>query len=127
MARLRTETLERVDSFADRMLDVADALETQGRSRRIVDQIVGCGTAPGANLYEADEALSRADFNKCVGVCVKELSECHFWLKLCLRRGWFGPTKILPLIAEAVELKRMLSTMLGRSRAKAKTLKSQRS
>lgn len=119
MPRLRGETLERMDAYADRILDVTDALSDQGRSPRIVHQIIGAGTSVGANIYEASEAMSRADFNKCLAIAVKELNECHFWLKLCLRRGWFAPTKLSPLLTETIELKTMFGAMLGRSRKKA--------
>jgi len=107
--------------FADRVLDVADALAAQRRSPRIVSQITGAGTSVGANIYEAAEAMSRADFNKCLAISIKELNECHFWLKLCLRRNWFSPAKFLPLITERIELKTMFGAMLGRSRKKAAT------
>ncbi len=119
MARLRSETLDRMDEYADRVLDVTDALAEQGRSPRIINQIIGAGTSVGANIYEASEAMSRADFNKCLAIAIKELNECHFWLKLCLRRGWFQPTRMHPIVLETIELKTMFGAMLGRSRRKA--------
>ena len=75
MARLQETMRDRVERFADRMLDVADALENAGRRARLIEQIAAAGTSVGANLFEADEAMSRADFCKCLGICAKELNE----------------------------------------------------
>jgi four helix bundle protein len=116
MGRLQVEFLERVETFADRMLDVTEVLEQQCRPRRIVDQMVGAGTSVGANTFEADEALSRLDFCKCIGIAIKELNESRFWLRLVGRRGWIPKRKLADLEREAAELKLICGAMLTRSR-----------
>lgn len=116
MGRLKPEFLERVESFGDRVLDVVEALEAQGRSRRVLDQLTGCGTAVGANLFEADEALSRPDFNKCVGIAVKELNESRYWLRLIARRKWIAAKRLESIAEEAIELKKILGAILWKSR-----------
>ncbi|MGD9688849.1 MAG: hypothetical protein AB7K52_02175 [Phycisphaerales bacterium] len=57
MGRLRSEFIERIESFGHRVVDVADALGAEGHSPRIVRQVMGSGTSAGANFAEADEAL----------------------------------------------------------------------
>jgi four helix bundle protein len=116
MGRLRVETLERVEKFADRTLDVVDALERQRRSRRILDQLSGCGTSTGANVWEADEAMSPKDFAKTLCVVIKELNETRYWLRLIARREWIPLKRLQPLEDEAVELKRMFGAMVHRTR-----------
>lgn len=116
MGRLNTDLLRRADSFADRTLDVAQALEKQRRYARVVDQIAGSGTAAGANLYEADQAISTKDFVKCVGIAVKEVNETKFWIRLVARRGWIKPDRLEPLEAECEELLRIGNAMIVRSR-----------
>lgn len=119
MGRLRAETLERVLSFSERVLTVVDTLEEQGCSRRVLDQLTGCGSSVGANVYEADEALSAADFVKCLGIVVKELSEVRFWLLLCGRRGWIAKERLGPLLAETAELRAVFGSMAVRTRRKS--------
>jgi four helix bundle protein len=114
MGRLQASFLERVESFADRVLDVVEALPARA-SRRIVDQMVGAGTAVGANVFEADEALSRKDFCKCLGIAAKELSETRYWLRLAGRRGWVPVVRLSSLEAESHELRRILGTMITRT------------
>lgn len=105
MARLQPELLMRVEAFADRMLDLASALAKAKVHARVIGQLVGCGTAVGANVFEADEAMSRADFCKCLAIAVKELNEARFWIRLVARQGWVASRRLTGLEAECVELK----------------------
>lgn len=116
MARLKAEFLERVEQCADRVVEVAEAVARQKRSPRIVDQMIGAGTSVGANVYESDEAVSRADFRKCLGIAAKELSETAFWLRFVARRGWFQAERLAPLQTECTELRRILAAIIKRSR-----------
>jgi four helix bundle protein len=116
MGRLEAGFLERVEAFSDRVLDVADELERQGRSRRILDQVVGSGTSVGANTVEACEALSRKDFAKCVGIAIKELAETRFWLRRIIRRDWIPMSRLEPLLREADEIKLILGAILAKMR-----------
>jgi hypothetical protein len=45
MGRLRREFVERVEALAHRVLDVADKLESLGKSGRVIEQITSAGTA----------------------------------------------------------------------------------
>ncbi|MCC6970380.1 MAG: four helix bundle protein [Phycisphaerales bacterium] len=116
MGRLQPELLLRIESLAVRALDVVDALEAAAVSRRVLDQLTGCGTAVGANVFEADEALSRADFCKCIGIALKELSETLFWLRIIAHRRWIEPSRLDAIQAEAAELKRVLGAILSKTR-----------
>lgn len=118
MARLPEQLLERLESFGDRVLDVVDALQDRGVSRRILDQISACGTSVGANAYEADEAMSRADFVKCLSVAAKELNESRYWLRLASRRKWVAQARLDPLLDECVELKKVVGSMIARTKAR---------
>lgn len=119
MGRLRPELRTRVKKFSHRVVDVAEALESSGRSRRIVDQIIACGTSVSANLAEADEALSRADFLKSFGIVIKELHECIFWLEFSGERSWLAEPRLTPLLAEAAELKLIFGSIVTRTRQRS--------
>ncbi len=69
-------------------------------------------------MFEADEAMSRADFCKTVAIVIKELNECRFWLRLIAQRVWLPEPRVSPLLGEATELKLVLGTILSRSRVK---------
>lgn len=114
--RLKSEFLDRLESFADRVLSVAEVLRESRRSNRLVEQLEAAGTSVAANGFEAAEALSRPDFCKTIGIMIKELNEARFWCRLFVRRGWIPGDRLGPLEAEAVELKRILGSILTRSR-----------
>ena len=124
MGRLRGETLDRAEAFAHRMVDVATTLEAAGRSRRITDQIVGCGTSVAANAFEADEAVSPQDFCRCLGIVIKELRESEFWLRFVGTRRWIAPTRLEPLKSEVEQLRLVFGAMFTRTRARRKTTRS---
>ena len=90
MARLGPEFLERCEAVSHRMVDVAEAIEQRRMARRICDQIVGCGTSVGANMHEADAAMTRKDFVKSLAISAKELSESRFWLRFVGKREWIA-------------------------------------
>lgn len=119
MGRLHMETLERVERFGDRVLDVVDALDRRRVRPRVLDQMTGCGTSVGANAWEADEAMSRKDFAKTLGVVPKELNETRYWLRLVGRREWLPADRLEALETEAVELKRMFGAMVSRTNARS--------
>lgn len=115
MARLPEEFKDRVESFCDRVVHVARSLEDDRSLRRIVDQMMGCGTSVGANVFEADEAMSRADFVKCLCIATKELNETVFWIRLVARNNWLRADRLQGLEAERGELKRILGSMISRT------------
>lgn len=119
MGRLRPETLVRCRTLACRVLDVVQVLE-KGRlvPRRVIEQLAAAGTSVGANAYEADEALSRADFVKTLGISVKELNETRFWLELCAEREWVAAARLALLLNEVREIKKMFGTMITRTKAR---------
>jgi four helix bundle protein len=48
----------------------------------LVRQLVRAGTSPGANYAEADEAVSRRDFRRIIGICKKEAKEAKYWIEV---------------------------------------------
>jgi len=106
------------------MVDVAESLEGAKRSHklvgRIVDQMVGAGTSVGANVHEADEALSRKDFCKALGIVLKELSESRFWLEFVRERGWITASRLVDLEKEADELSRVFSVIVARTKVNSR-------
>jgi four helix bundle protein len=116
MGRLREDLLERAELFAHRVADVADSLESMGKSRRVVDQLYGAGTSVGANTFETAEAMSRPDFLRGVSVILKELSEVVFWLRFVGKRGWISPARLADIEQVAKELRLIFGAILARSR-----------
>ncbi len=116
MGRLQSDFLDRIELFCDRVLDVTEALASSPCPRRILEQIAASGTSVGTNAFEADEAMSRADFAKTLGIVIKELNETRFWLRLVARRQWIPSDRLLPLQSEADELRKIVGAIIARTR-----------
>jgi len=113
--RLKPEFLERTEAFADRCLAVAEQLLADGRIARVVEQLAASGCSVGANVAEANEAMSVKDFRKCLSIACKELVETRYWLGLFVRRGWVTGARLEPLLVELEEIKRVIGSILTRT------------
>lgn len=114
--RLRPEFVERVEVFSDRCVAVAEQLAEDRRFPRLVEQIAASGSSVGANVAEADEAMSVADFRKCLGISMKELVETRFRLRLAIRRGWLTEKRLESLLAELQEIKLVIGSILTKTK-----------
>lgn len=68
--------------FSLEIIEFCDKLD-QLRKYRLSNQIMGCGTAIGANVREAQNAESKADFIHKFKVAAKEADEVEYFLLLC--------------------------------------------
>jgi len=116
MGRIRPETLAAIEEYSDRVLGVAEELEKQRRWRRIIDQLVGSGGSVGANVFEADQAISKRDFAKILGITLKELSETKFWLRRVIARGWIKAKRLEPLLCQTDEWLAVFNSMVIKTR-----------
>lgn len=69
-------------SFALGVIAFCEILENQ-RKFIIANQLLKSGTSIGANIHEAQNAESRADFIHKMKIAAKELEETKYWLLLC--------------------------------------------
>lgn len=118
MGRLKQQLLERCEAFADRGLALASALTRKRVFPRVIDQVCGCFTSVGANVFEADEAMTRKDFCKSLAIAVKELSECRYWIRRCRTNAWIPKERLELLEQEAIELRKVLGAIVLNTRRK---------
>jgi four helix bundle protein len=64
-------------------VDLIDELPNNVKGWVISRQLLRSGTSVGANVREADQALSRVDFIHRLSIAHKEAAETHYWLCLC--------------------------------------------
>lgn len=68
--------------FALLIIEFAEQLETS-RKFVIANQLLKSGTSIGANVREAQNAESKADFIHKMKIAAKEADETEYWLLLC--------------------------------------------
>ena len=84
-AKPRYDLEERTARFGDAVIDFAKSISQDAVTNRIISQLVGAATSVGANYCEADDAVSKKEFLKCIGTCKKEARESKHFLRMAAR------------------------------------------
>jgi four helix bundle protein len=120
MARIHGDLKERTLRFAESILNMTDQLPNSNKGWVVGRQLIRCGTSVGANLHEADQAISDADFSFKCGIARKEASETQYWLELCRRTGMLSGNRLTHTAKEADEIMRILASMVKRTEDRLK-------
>jgi len=100
---------ERTARFGEAVIDFAKTIPQSAVTNRIISQLVGAGTSVGANYVEADDAVSKKEFLKCIGTCRKEARKTKHFLRMTVRAAPELKPEARKLWAEARELNLIFS------------------
>ena len=84
-------------------------------------QVVRSSGSVGANYIEANESFSKKDFIFRIKICRKEAKESVYWLRLILSTNESSKVELKEnnrLINEAIELKKIFSSILQKTESK---------
>lgn len=81
-------------------------------------QLLRCGTSVGANVAEANGAISNADFSSKISIAYKESLETKYWLKLLRDSDYLKEKDFSSLFTMADELSKILFSILKSTRLK---------
>ncbi|MCH4822060.1 four helix bundle protein [Gramella lutea] len=81
-------------------------------------QLLKCGTSIGANVAEANGAISNADFSSKISIAYKESLETKYWLKLLKDSDSIEENEFSKLFSLADELSKILFSILKSTRLK---------
>jgi four helix bundle protein len=73
--------LDKTFDFSCAILDLNDLL-IEIKHFQLARQVIRSGTSVGANVTEAQRAVSIADFINKLGIALKEADETKYWLRL---------------------------------------------
>lgn len=79
-------------------------------------QFLRSGTSIGANIAEANGAISTADFSSKVSIAYKESLETKFWLRLFEATDYIKPGEFQEMYDKADELSRIMYSILKKTR-----------
>jgi four helix bundle protein len=116
----RNPVLKSSIEFSLALIDYVTLLE-ENRKYVIARQLLRAGTAIGANIMEAQNAESKADFIHKMKIAAKEADETQYWLLLCAYSINFPDTGMLSTRLESIT--KMLNSIISTSK---KTLATQR-
>ncbi len=100
----------------DFALDIIEYVEMLEEMRKYVigNQLLRSGTSIGANIHEAQNAESKADFIHKFIIAAKEMEETNYWLTLCSRAKKYPDCD--GLITKLEELKRISNKIISTSK-----------
>jgi four helix bundle protein len=104
-------------NFALRTIKLYKYLVDEKKEYVLSKQILRSGTSVGANIEEANQAQSKADFVHKLSIAHKEAFETNYWLRL-LRDSEILETKIAEsLLEDCEEIQRMLTSSIKTSKS----------
>lgn len=118
--RNNVDIVERCLNYGVLIIKIANQLPKTPAGYRIAGQLVDSGTSVGANIEEAQEAVSKNDFVHKVNISLKECRESIFWLRLILKSKLLEEKIVRPGIEEGEEIKKILATIIWKTKKKKK-------
>lgn len=106
---------KRTTRFGEAIVRFALTIPRGPVTNRLIDQLVGAGTSVGANYCEADDAYSRNEFRKNIGICKKEARETKFQLRMVVTAAPPLKPEARKLWQEAKELHLIFAAILRRT------------
>ena len=103
--------------FAVRTAKLTDKLPKKMSLIEYMRQLIRSSASVGANMEEADGALTKKDFINRVGIARREARESHYWLKLIQQIVSTEEDEIRYLIGESREIKLILSSIINKTRS----------
>lgn len=101
--------------FSLRIIEFAELLESK-RKFNMCNQLFKSGTSVGANVREAQNAESRADFIHKMKISAKEADEAEYWLLLCKHSKFYPDPG--ELIVSIQSILKVLSKIISSSKSK---------
>jgi len=95
--------------FAIRIVNLYKYLCDEKKEYVLAKQLLRSGTSIGANLAEAEFAISDKDFLNKIYIALKECAETVFWLELLFQTEYLTETEYNSINEEAMELLKMLN------------------
>jgi four helix bundle protein len=99
--------------FALKIIDFCDQLDDL-KKFALSNQLLKSGTSIGANVREAQNAESKADFVHKFKISAKEVEETEYWLLLCKHSRKLPDTT--ELLAELEPIKKIINKIIGTSK-----------
>ena len=120
MGRLVGDLKERTLRFGVDALSVIANFPNATIGWTIGKQLARSATSIGANVWEANAAVSDADFANKIGISHKEANETLYWLELAPRSQLLDGKSCGSLQRECDELIRILLTIIRKTNDRAR-------
>lgn len=104
--------------FALKIVKLYKKLTNDSKEYVLSKQLLRSGTSIGANVAEANGAISKADFSAKISISYKESLETKYWLSLLKDANYISIETFTPLYNNVDELSKILFSILKSTRLK---------
>ncbi len=102
--------------FAIDVINLYKDLSENRKEYVLSKQVLRSGTSVGANIVEAEMAISKREFLSKMYIAFKECCETEYWLELLYETRYVEDTPFVALMSKCKELERMLSSITKSSK-----------
>ena len=103
--------------FAVRIVRLCNYLQQEKMEYLISKQLHNSGTSIGANIAEAKQGQSKADFIAKCAIALKEASETDYWLRLLFATEYLTERELNSMITDCRELEKILTSIIKTAKA----------
>ena len=103
--------------FAVRIVNLCKFLQNEKQEYILYKQLFRCGTSIGANVAEAQQAQSRADYVSKLNIALKEACETDYWLRLLHETNYLTESAFQSVISDCRELEKLLISIIKTAKA----------
>ena len=98
--------------FAVRIVNLCKHLRSAQKEYTLSKQLLRSGTSIGANVAEAQQAQSRADFISKLSIALKETTETKYWLRLLHATDYITCAEFDSVMSDCVEIEKLLVSII---------------
>ncbi|MGC2239000.1 MAG: four helix bundle protein [Pyrinomonadaceae bacterium] len=109
-------TYTKAYNFAIRIVKAYQYLCEEKKEYILSKQMLRSGTSIGANIAEANGAISEADFSSKISIAYKECLETKYWLSLLKDTNYISEKSFESMHTDADEIAKILFTILKTTR-----------
>lgn len=109
-------TYEKAYNFAIRIVKAHQYLVGEKKEYTLSRQLLKSGTSIGANIAEANGAISENDFSAKISIAYKECLETKYWLSLMKDTQYIDEKIFQSMFDDADELAKILFSILKSTR-----------
>lgn len=100
--------MKKSEAFALRIIKLYNHLTDTRKEYVLSKQILRSGTSIGANLAEAECAITKKDFLSKVYIALKECAETQYWLRLLKNSKYLTATEYTGVYKDCNEITKIL-------------------
>ena len=103
--------------FAVAVFNICNEIRNRKQGNVLLNQLLRSGTSIGANIHEANYAVSRADFINKMQIALKECYETEYWLDLFKETNTLTPSEYHDLRVQCNKIRRLLSASVNTAKS----------